>query len=150
MRGQNDESEGRKRGVRHDQRKDPMVASKENDPYCSQEYGRYNQSCTGEVEQAKEHGCGCCCDGRFLEDLANHGTEEQLEKFVALMRAYNELEGSAWQTNCISVDTLREAQKHPENYSNLLVRITGYNAYFTTIGKALQDEVIARTEHMIR
>ena len=77
-------------------------------------------------------------------------TEEQLEKFVALMRAYNELEGSAWQTNCISVDTLREAQKHPENYSNLLVRITGYNAYFTTIGKALQDEVIARTEHMIR
>ncbi|MGQ9722929.1 MAG: glycine radical domain-containing protein [Candidatus Jordarchaeum sp.] len=76
-------------------------------------------------------------------------TDEQLEKFVALMRAYNELEGSAWQTNCISVEKLRDAQKNPQNYSNLLVRITGYNAYFTTIGKALQEEVIARTEHSI-
>nr|MDO8098440.1 pyruvate formate lyase family protein [Candidatus Njordarchaeota archaeon] len=76
-------------------------------------------------------------------------TDEQLKKFVGLMRAYNELEGSAWQTNCISKETLRDAQKHPENFSNLLVRITGYNAYFTTIGRALQEEVIARTEHAV-
>jgi formate C-acetyltransferase len=40
---------------------------------------------------------------------------------------------------------LKEAQKNPADYENLLVRITGYNAYFTSIGKSLQDEVIART-----
>jgi formate C-acetyltransferase len=74
-------------------------------------------------------------------------TDEGLEKFVGLMKAFNELEGTAWQTNCISSETLKDAQAHPENYTNLLVRITGYNAYFVTVGKALQDEVIARTEH---
>jgi len=77
-------------------------------------------------------------------------TDEDLEKFVALMKAYLELGGTAWQTNCISADTLRDAQEHPENYQNLLVRVTGYNAYFVTIGRALQDEIIARTEHEVR
>jgi formate C-acetyltransferase len=42
---------------------------------------------------------------------------------------------------------LRDAQKNPENYHSLLVRITGYNAYFTSIGKELQDEIIARESH---
>jgi pyruvate-formate lyase len=47
----------------------------------------------------------------------------------------------------LDADMLRDAQKHPENYRHLLVRITGYNAYFTTIGKELQDEIIARESH---
>ncbi|MBY8987224.1 MAG: hypothetical protein KGD61_02130 [Candidatus Lokiarchaeota archaeon] len=42
---------------------------------------------------------------------------------------------------------LKDAQLHPENYSNLLVRITGYKAYFNAIGKELQDEIIARESH---
>ncbi len=46
-------------------------------------------------------------------------------------------------------EMLKDAQKHPENYKNLLVRITGYNAYFTTIGRELQDEIIARESHRI-
>ena len=49
------------------------------------------------------------------------------------------------QINIIDADTLREAQRHPEKYQNLLVRVTGYNAYFVTIGKALQNEIISRT-----
>ena len=49
------------------------------------------------------------------------------------------------QINMVSPDMLRQADKHPEKYQNLLVRVTGYNAYFTMIGKALQDEIIART-----
>ena len=44
---------------------------------------------------------------------------------------------------------LKDAQQHPENYINLLVRITGYNAYFIAIGKELQDEIIARESHSI-
>jgi formate C-acetyltransferase len=42
---------------------------------------------------------------------------------------------------------LREAQKHPRDYRHLLVRVTGYNAYFTSIGRELQDEIIARESH---
>jgi len=42
---------------------------------------------------------------------------------------------------------LKDAQQHPENYTNLLVRISGYNAYFNTIGKELQDETVARESH---
>jgi len=47
----------------------------------------------------------------------------------------------------IDRETLLDAQRHPENYQNLLVRVTGYNAYFVTLGRAIQDEIIARTSH---
>jgi formate C-acetyltransferase len=76
-------------------------------------------------------------------------TDEGLQKFTAIIKAYNELGGQAWQTNCVSGETLRDAQKNPADYTNLLIRITGYNAYFDTIGRALQEEVIARTEHAV-
>jgi len=55
--------------------------------------------------------------------------------------------GSALQINMLDADMLREAQKHPQEYRNLLVRVTGYNAYFTAIGRELQDEIIARESH---
>jgi formate C-acetyltransferase len=71
--------------------------------------------------------------------------QEHREKFAALLRAYEKLGGTAMQINMVNPDMLRDAQKHPENYQNLMVRVTGYNAYFTMIGKALQDEIIART-----
>ena len=70
---------------------------------------------------------------------------EHRKKFAALLRAYERLGGTAMQINLVSADLLRDAQKHPEKYQNLLVRVTGYNAYFTMIGRALQDEIIART-----
>jgi len=75
--------------------------------------------------------------------------EEHLIKFSALLRAFEELGGTAMQVNVIDADTLKDAQKHPENYQNLLIRVTGYNAYFVTIGRALQDEIIARTVHAV-
>jgi formate C-acetyltransferase len=51
------------------------------------------------------------------------------------------------QFNIINHDTLIAAQKEPEKYRNLLVRVAGYSAYFTDLSKELQDEIIARTEH---
>ncbi len=75
--------------------------------------------------------------------------KEHRMKFAALLRAYEEMGGTALQTNIISIDTLKEAQKNPEDYENLMVRITGYNAYFTSIGKSLQEEVIARTQQAL-
>lgn len=72
---------------------------------------------------------------------------EHREKFKAFLRGYTENGGSALQINILDADMLREAQKHPEDYRNLLVRVTGYNAYFVTVGKELQNEIIARESH---
>ncbi|HPQ54153.1 MAG TPA: pyruvate formate lyase family protein [Spirochaetota bacterium] len=72
---------------------------------------------------------------------------EHREKFKAFLRGYTENGGTALQINMLDPGMLREAQKHPRDYRHLLVRVTGYNAYFTTIGKELQDEVIARVSH---
>ncbi|MBE0685032.1 MAG: hypothetical protein IH585_03450, partial [Anaerolineaceae bacterium] len=72
---------------------------------------------------------------------------EHKQKFKGFLRGYIENGGTALQINMINADILREAQKNPENYRHLLVRVTGYNAYFTSIGKELQDEIIARESH---
>ena len=58
--------------------------------------------------------------------------------------------GSALQVNMIDAGLLQDAQKHPENYRHLLVRVTGYNAYFTSIGRELQNEIIARERHQMK
>jgi formate C-acetyltransferase len=72
---------------------------------------------------------------------------EHKDKLKAFLRGYCENGGSALQINMLDPAVLRDAQKHPQNYRHLLVRITGYNAYFTTVGKELQDEVIQRVSH---
>jgi formate C-acetyltransferase len=72
---------------------------------------------------------------------------EHKQKFKGFLRGYIENGGTALQINMINADILRDAQKNPENYRHLLVRVTGYNAYFTSIGKELQDEIIARESH---
>lgn len=51
------------------------------------------------------------------------------------------------QLNVTSSETLRAAQKEPEKYADLMVKVAGYNAYFTHLSKELQDSIIARTEH---
>jgi formate C-acetyltransferase len=72
---------------------------------------------------------------------------ERREKLKAFLRGYTENGGTALQINILDAETLKDAQKRPENYKNLLVRITGYNAYFTSIGRELQNEIIARESH---
>jgi len=72
---------------------------------------------------------------------------EHKEKFKAFLKGYCENGGSALQINMLDPEVLRDAQKHPQNYRHLLVRITGYNAYFTSVGRELQDEVIQRVSH---
>jgi len=76
-------------------------------------------------------------------------TDEQLDNFAALLRTYNELGGTSLQFNIIDAETLQDAQRIPESYQNLLVRVTGYNAYFVGMSRALQDEIIARVEHKL-
>jgi len=69
------------------------------------------------------------------------------EKLKAFLRGYIANGGTALQINILDAEMLRDAQKHPENYKNLLVRVTGYNAYFASVGRELQDEIIARESH---
>ena len=71
---------------------------------------------------------------------------EGLEKFVAYLRGYFDQKGMHVQYNVISRETLIDAQKHPENYKNLVVRVAGYSALFTTLSRSLQDDIINRTE----
>ncbi len=75
---------------------------------------------------------------------------EHRQKFKAFIKGYIENGGSALQINLIDAGLLKDAQKHPENYRHLLVRVTGYNAYFTTIGRELQNEIIARESHQMK
>ena len=69
-----------------------------------------------------------------------------LESFVALIRGYFDQKGSHVQFNVVSRETLRDAQKHPENYKSLVVRVAGYSALFTNLSRSLQDDIINRTE----
>ena len=73
--------------------------------------------------------------------------EEGLTSLMHLIRAYFRLGGHHIQFNVVSAGTLRDAQARPENYRDLIVRVAGYSDYFCDLGKALQDEIIARTEH---
>jgi len=70
-----------------------------------------------------------------------------LDTLVHLVRAYFRLDGHHVQFNVVDAATLRAAQHHPEQYRNLIVRVAGYSDYFCDLGQALQDEIIARTEH---
>jgi formate C-acetyltransferase len=110
---------------------------------------------------------GKAADGRgdwedYLNLLPNGGSHtmtfnpsmlrdpEHREKFKAFLKGYIENGGSALQVNLINADLLRDAQSHPENYRHLLVRVTGYNAYFTSIGRELQNEIISRESHQMK
>jgi len=73
--------------------------------------------------------------------------ETGLDSLVQLIRTYFKLDGHHIQFNVVDAATLRAAQKNPEQYRDLIVRVAGYSDYFCDLGQALQDEIIARTEH---
>ena len=72
--------------------------------------------------------------------------ESGIAGFISLIRAYFDQKGMHVQFNVVSRETLRDAQKNPENYKSLVVRVAGYSALFTTLSKSLQDDIINRTE----
>ena len=74
---------------------------------------------------------------------------QDVGKLEALLRTYLELGGMQIQVNVVDRATLLDAQAHPEDHRDLLVRITGYSAYFTTLGKEVQDDILSRHEHAV-
>jgi formate C-acetyltransferase len=77
---------------------------------------------------------------------AKDGHEKTVEHIYSYAKTYFDLGGMQMQFNVVSSDTLRDAMLHPENYKNLMVRISGYNAYFVTLNKDMQLELIERAE----
>ena len=70
-----------------------------------------------------------------------------VNKLAQLIRTFFKLDGHHVQFNVVSSDMLRDVQKHPERYRDLIVRVAGYSDYFVDLGVDLQDEIIKRTEH---
>ena len=74
-------------------------------------------------------------------------TQEGIRKLGHLVRTYFRMDGHHIQFNVVNADTLRDAQKHPEKYRDLIVRVAGYSDYFNDLGEDLQNEIIRRTAH---
>ena len=87
---------------------------------------------------------GTLLNQKFTPSLLS--TEEGCNNLVHLIRAYFRMDGHHIQLNVVDADTLREAQKHPEDYRDLIVRVAGYSDYFNDLGEDLQNEIICRTE----
>ena len=71
-------------------------------------------------------------------------TENQIDNLVALLDGYVQKGGHHLNVNVFTKETLLDAQKHPEKYPHLIVRVTGFSAKFTSLSKGWQDEVISR------
>lgn len=76
--------------------------------------------------------------------------EEDRTKLIMLIRTFfNRLHGFHVQYNVVSREVLLDAQKHPEDHNDLIVRVAGYSAFFNVLSKQTQDDIIERTEHVI-
>jgi formate C-acetyltransferase len=87
---------------------------------------------------------GTLLNQKFTPQLMS--TAKGINSVTQLIRGYFSLGGHHIQFNVVTADTLREAQKHPEKYRDLIVRVAGYSDYFNDLNEALQDEIIRRTE----
>ena len=97
----------------------------------------------GKLDQTKSG--GTLLNVRFVPQLLKR--EEDQKKLASLIRTYFKLGGHHIQFNIVDTATLYDAQKHPEEYRDLLVRVAGYSDYFNDMTEQLQNEIIARTEN---
>ena len=88
---------------------------------------------------------GTLLNQKFLPQVLE--SEDGLRKVGQLIRGYFGMNGHHVQFNVVTAETLREAQKHPEKYRDLIVRVAGYSDYFVELERELQDEIIKRTAH---
>ncbi len=88
---------------------------------------------------------GTLLNQKFTPDFFK--SDESISKVVKLIRSYFRLDGHHIQFNVVSAETLKDAQKHPEKYQDLIVRVAGYSDYFNDLGASLQNEIIRRTAH---
>ena len=97
----------------------------------------------GKLDQTKSG--GTLLNVRFVPQLLKR--EEDQKKLASLIRTYFKFGGHHIQFNIVDTATLLDAQKHPDEYRDLLVRVAGYSDYFNDMTEQLQNEIIARTEN---
>ena len=97
----------------------------------------------GKLDQTKSG--GTLLNVRFVPQLLKR--EEDQKKLASLIRTYFKFGGHHIQFNIVDTATLHDAQQHPEEYRDLLVRVAGYSDYFNDMTEQLQNEIIARTEN---
>lgn len=97
----------------------------------------------GKLDQTKSG--GTLLNVRFTPALFKR--DEDIKKCASLVRTYFKFGGHHIQFNIVDTETLRDAQKHPDQYKDLLVRVAGYSDYFNDMTEQLQNEIIARTEN---
>jgi len=88
---------------------------------------------------------GTLLNQKFSPSFFNN--PQSIRKLNHLIRSYFRLDGHHIQFNVVNASTLRDAQKHPEKYTDLIVRVAGYSDYFNDLGESLQNEIINRTAH---
>jgi len=88
---------------------------------------------------------GTLLNQKFAPELLTE--EEGLNKMAHLIRTYFKLDGHHIQFNVVNAETLRDAQRHPEKYMDLMIRVAGYTDYFVNLSEELQNEIIRRTGH---
>lgn len=93
----------------------------------------------------KKVACGTVVNQKYSTGMFRD--PEKRKKLAAMIRSYFELGGQEMQINSVSRSTLIDAQAHPENYENLVVRVSGFSAYYTLLGRAVQNDILSRTEH---
>lgn len=113
-------------------------------------YGRDLQGPTAVLKSVSKMDDDCTTNGgllnmKFLPDFFK--TETGITKFCHFLRTFVDLEIPHIQFNVVSRQNLLDAQKHPEQYRSLTVRVAGYTAYFTELAGDLQNEIIARTTY---
>ena len=92
------------------------------------------------------HVCGCAVNIR-MHPSGIGKTREARKKWISLIKTYFGLGGQQLQPTVVSTEVLKAAQQNPEPFRNIIVKVGGYSAYFTDLGKEIQDEIISRTEH---
>ena len=89
--------------------------------------------------------CGTVLNIKFGANMLKN---KNRAKILALLRVYFERGGQEVQINCVSKETLRDASEHPENYKNLVVRVSGFSAYYIALDKSVQEDILERTEYV--
>ena len=89
--------------------------------------------------------CGTVLNQKFSPAMLND--PENRKKVCALIKVYMEKGGQEMQINSVSREVLKDAMKHPENYQNLVVRVSGFSAYYVHLDREVQLDILKRTEH---
>lgn len=120
---------------------------------CSPSHNMDTNGPTSVLKSVSKLNTGEILGGVLLNQKVNPQTlakEADKQKLILLLRTFfNRLHGYHIQYNVVSRETLIAAQKNPEKHRDLIVRVAGYSAFFNTLSKATQDDIIARTEHVL-